>query len=266
MSEASQVELEVDAGVARLWLNRPHVRNALDRQTIADFAAHVEALERRDDVRVAVLAGRGEAFCSGADLHEIGRLAPAEAKALERQCAEVFDRWATLPIPLVASVHGYAVGGGFLITLFCDVRIVAADARIGLPPVARNWLPPWGLSRLAAWVGPARAEQLLLMAGLLDAQEARHIGLADRVVPPERLLQATDELAQHLAGSRREVVAEVRSFFGQLRGRPHADWDREASRVFERLFATPEAQGALAAFARRGAARGESVTDEEDGR
>ena len=252
MSTEPCIELELDGATAIVWLNRPAVRNALDRYLIDDFDRAVEQLRGCEEVRVVVLAGRGEGFCAGADLREIKACSSDEARALELHCAEVFEQLAALPVVLIAALHGFAVGGGFSLAVYCDLRVVARGTKLGFPTTARHWLPPWGLSRLAGWTGVSRAEQILLTAGVFDAERAYEWGLVDHLVDPAEVMPVACRLAESLQHTRRDVVAEVRSFFSQLRGRPHRQWDRIAAKGFHRLFATSQTQAALNEFLDRG--------------
>jgi enoyl-CoA hydratase/carnithine racemase len=254
-------DVEFDGAVATLWLNRPTVRNALSRQLVTDLGESLELVAARREIGALILAGRGEAFCAGADLREIGNLLADDAVQLELEGAAILDRLAALPIVTVAALHGFAVGGGFSLSLYCDVRIAAEGCRLGFPPAARHWLPPWGLAQLAGWVGVSRAQQIVLAGGMFDTKQAERWGLLERVVPRDALFATAASLANELSATRREVVAEVRSFFAQLRGTPNAEWDRLASESFGRLFATAPAQAAVRDFVAR--ARNTSTTTDD---
>ncbi|MBX7169126.1 MAG: enoyl-CoA hydratase/isomerase family protein [Pirellulales bacterium] len=242
------IEFERAGNVAVLRLNRPQVANALDRGLVAALARHLDAIADDDALRAVVLCGAGRGFCAGADLRELAACTPAEATELELAFAGVFDRLAALDRPTIAAIHGYAVGGGFFLSLYCDLRIVATGTQLGFPEAAQQWLPPWALSRLAAWVGPARAEQLVLVAGRFDAAQGATWGLVDQLVAPDELLPRALEVARRVASAKPPVVAEARRFFGQLRGQPHDVWDRISATAFARGFASPTAQAALDSF------------------
>src|SRR5262249_12751511 len=162
----------------------------------------------------------------------LATIAPGDAAETALAWPRVLDRFAALPIPSVAVLHGYAMGGGFLISLYCDVRVAATGTRLGFPTSSRMWLPPWRMARLAGWLGLARTQQMLLAAPEMDAAEAQRWGLVDEVAPAERLDELADRTAERLAFCRREVVAEARQFFAQLAGQPHAAWDRLSAAAF----------------------------------
>lgn len=215
------------------------------------LATAVDQLEARDDIGVIVLRGRGRGFCAGANLAELGALDARAAAESSLVWPRLLDRLAALPIPLVAALHGYALGGGFLISLYCDVRLAVAGTRIGFPQASQFWLPPWGLSRLAAWLGPARAQQMLLFTPEFDAATALKQGLVEAVAPADEFDAVVDEAAARLAGCRRDVVLEARRFFVALAGRPHADWDRLSAEGFARTFGSPAAQAAIRSILER---------------
>jgi len=248
---APAIEIEIAPPRATLWFSRPEGANALDRAMFDALSAAVDQLETRDDIGVIVLRGRGRGFCAGANLAELGSLDAQAAAETSLIWPRLLDRLAALPIPLVAALHGYALGGGFLISLYCDVRLAVSGTRIGFPQASQFWLPPWGLSRLAAWLGPARAQQLLLFTPELDAAAAREQGLVEAVAPADEFETLVDETAGRLAGCRRDVVLEARRFFAALAGRPHADWDRLSAEGFARTFGSPAAQQAIRAILER---------------
>ncbi|MBX3414389.1 MAG: enoyl-CoA hydratase/isomerase family protein [Pirellulales bacterium] len=253
------IDVELDGSMARVWLNRPQVRNALSRQLVADLGSAIEFVAAHEEIGALVLAGRGEAFCAGADLREIGSLAADEAVQLELEGAAILDRLAALPLITIAALHGYAVGGGFSLSLYCDVRLAAEGTRMGFPPAARHWLPPWGLAQLAGWVGVARAQQIVLAGGMFEVTKAERWGLVDEIVALGDMPTRATEVARELSAARREVISEVRSFFAQLRGTPNAKWDRLAGEGFGRLFASAPAQRAVQEFVAR--ARNKDATE-----
>ena len=235
-------------GVITLRLNRPEVRNAVDRATVDALRRCVDRIAADPQARAVVLCGQGQGFCAGADLRELSRLSPADAGRFVGQAAEAMNRLVLLPLPVIASIHGFALGGGFLLSLYADVRVVASDARIGLPPAARAWMLPWAMSRLASWIGPARAQQFVLRGGVLTAEEMQRRGLVDEVVPPNELASRTQHLARDLATWPPAALSELRHFFHELQGHDHLQSDRRATEAFVRCLSTPEAQAAMSAF------------------
>jgi enoyl-CoA hydratase/carnithine racemase len=188
--------------VRRLTLNRVEHRNALTPELIEMLAAELERVGADPEARVLVLAGAGGTFCAGYDLNLLespGRPdAGSERDRVEGLCA----RLRAVRIPTVARVDGVASGAGCDLAVSCDVRIASSDARFAMPPARLGILySPEGIARLAALVGPAVAKELLFTGELVDAERALAIGLANRVVPPERLEAETDAFAERVAAN-----------------------------------------------------------------
>jgi 2-(1,2-epoxy-1,2-dihydrophenyl)acetyl-CoA isomerase len=193
------VDYELTEAVARIYLNRPHRLNAVVPELTAGLAA---ALDRagRDGARVAVLAGRGRAFCSGHDLKEP---IPPETVLVTRlrveQIQEVTRAIRRFPGPVIAAVHGYALGAGAEFALGCDLVVAAEDAQFGFPEVSVGLSVTGGISRLLPLlVGPVRAKELLLLGDRFGAARALELGLVNRVVPAGQHEQAAGQLAARL--------------------------------------------------------------------
>jgi 2-(1,2-epoxy-1,2-dihydrophenyl)acetyl-CoA isomerase len=197
------VDYELTESVARIYLNRPHRLNAVVPELTEGL---VTALERAgtDGARVIVLAGRGRAFCSGHDLKEE---LPPETMLTTRQRVEriqdVTRAIRRFPGPVIAAVHGYALGAGCEFALGCDLVVAAEDAQFGFPEVSVGLSVTGGISRLLPLlVGPVRAKELLLLGERFGAARALELGLVNRVTP---------------AGQHEEVAAEIAA---QLRDKP----------------------------------------------
>jgi len=248
MNDSIKIVCEVADHVATLLLNRPRASNALSAAMMVELAEALADVDSRTDIRAVVLRGSGRGFCAGADLNELARQDTAGVASVEGPLSEVLARLEYMSKPTVASLHGYALGGGFLLAIYCDFRIAAVGTRIGYPRSAAHWLPAAGLARLADWVGPLRAQQLVLNPGGIGADEARRLGLVDQLVSPEELATTTESLAGRLAEVSPTMVAEARRMFRQLLGHRGDPWDRAAVTGFARCLVTPEAQDALRAF------------------
>ncbi len=248
MSDSKLIECDVTDRVATLLLNRPKASNALSAAMMAEFAELLADVDSRTDVRAVVLRGAGSGFCAGADLNELAKQDTAGVADVEGPLSDVLARLEHMSKPTVASLHGYALGGGFLLAIYCDFRIAAVGTQIGFPRSAAHWLPAAGLARLADWVGPLRAQQLVLNPGGIGADEAQRLGLVDQLEQPEQLQSATESLAERLAEASPTMVAEARRMFRELLGHRGDPWDRAAVTGFARCLVTPEAQAALRAF------------------
>ncbi|SDU81400.1 enoyl-CoA hydratase/isomerase family protein [Jiangella alkaliphila] len=182
MSE-NLVRLEVADGVGTIRLDRPPM-NALDA-AMQDglLAAAAEVTERRD-VRAVVVYGGEKVFAAGADIKEMARWSYTDMVDRSVALQAAFTAIARIPKPTVAAVTGYALGGGCELTLACDLRFVAADAKLGQPEILLGLIPgAGGTQRLARLVGPSKAKDLIFTGRMVGADEALAIGLVDRVVP-----------------------------------------------------------------------------------
>ena len=184
-----------------MTLNRPNALNAYSVRMRDDLYEVLTAVRADDEVRVAVLKGAGEkAFCAGADLTEF-LTAPSVVRA--RRIRGVRDLWGLflkIPQPLIAALHGYVLGSGIEIALFCDLRIAADDVVFGLPEVSLGIIPGAGATQtLPRVAGLSRCLDMLLTGRRLNAKEAHQYGLVSRVVSRERLLGAADEMARQIS-------------------------------------------------------------------
>jgi enoyl-CoA hydratase/carnithine racemase len=199
---------EKDNGVAHVTLNRPQALNAFSVQMRDDLYEILSAIKADDDVRVVVFKGAGEkAFCAGADLKEF-LTAPSAVKA--RRIRAVRDLWRSflsMPQPLIAALHGYVLGSGLEIALFCDLRIAASDVVFGLPEVGLGILPAaGGTQTLPRILGLSGALDMLLTGRRLSGQEAFTMRLVNRLVSRDNLMRVSDEVAQKIASFDPAVV------------------------------------------------------------
>lgn len=195
----SVVELTYAGPRADLRLNRPEVLNAMSFEVFDAFARATEELAQRDDIHVVVVSGAGRSFCSGIDLSALGEFSGTLEETIARAQAG-FRNLAALPMPTVAAVQGHALGAGLQVALMCDLRVVAADATLGLLEMRYGLVPDLGGStKLPHLVGAARAKKMIWLTERLDGLEAERIGLAELAVPPDDLTRTVDEIAARLA-------------------------------------------------------------------
>lgn len=213
MSETLLIENHPD-GVAVLTINRPAARNALDLATMRDLAAAVKNLAADSTLRAVVLTGTGiDAFCSGGDLNELSRL-PSETNALEMISimGDALLALEQLPVPVIAAINGYALGGGSEVALACDLRIVDANTRMGFVQVRMAITPGWGAGqRLLRIVGYARAMDMLITGRIMNAAELLESGLVNRVVERGTALTHAVEYANQIAANPPEVIRGIKA-------------------------------------------------------
>ena len=227
MAPADQLVLVDDDGAVRtLTLNRPSRLNAFTADSYGVLAEQLDLADRHEDVHVIVLRGAGRAFCSGVDL-DVVNAGALEATVLRQSFERLVDALTALTTPLIAAVHGPAVGIGATILLHCDVVLVADGTRLRFPFTSLRTTPEAGSSLLLpAAVGPQRAAELLYTARWVDAAEAVALGLASHRCPPDRLEDETKELAATIAAQPPAAVAAAKRLLRAGR----ADAVREAVR------------------------------------
>jgi enoyl-CoA hydratase/carnithine racemase len=206
------VIFEKQGPIAYITLNRPRVLNVYSVQMRDDLFEVLSAIKIDDEVRVVVVKGAGDkAFCAGADLSEF-LTAPSVVKA--RQIRVLMDLWGlfrSMPQPLIVALHGYVLGSGMEIALFCDIRIAAENVVFGLPEMSLGIIPgAGGTQTLPRVIGLSRSLDMLLTNRRLDAQEALDSGLVSRVVPGNRLLETAEEIARKIASYNVKAVRNAK--------------------------------------------------------
>jgi enoyl-CoA hydratase/carnithine racemase len=196
------IVLTEDRGATRhVVLNRPEKRNALNDELILAIRAALEAAAADRDVLCVVVRGAGPLFSSGMDLAALGALAadPDRLREFRRPILDTWNLLEEMAKPTICQVHGACIGGAMELALACDLRVMAADAYIGIPETRIGLVPDvGGCSRLPAVVGLGRAKELVMTGRMIDGAEAERIGLVNRVAPPDELDEATDALVAEL--------------------------------------------------------------------
>ena len=197
----THILFEKKGNIAIAAIHRPKALNALNSEVLSDLNTLAEVVSADPEIRVLIITGSGEkAFVAGADIGEMSTLSKAEGEAFGKKGNDVFRRLETLPIPVIAAVNGYALGGGCELAMACDIRICAETAVFGQPETGLGITPGFGgTQRLARLVGPGMAKQLIYSARSIKADEALRIGLVNAVYPAEELLPAAEKLAETIA-------------------------------------------------------------------
>lgn len=187
--------------VGILTINRPDKMNAISKELTTELKHLLQELEDDEELRVLVITGAGDkAFVAGADISELVDRDSRLGRKVSRERQEVFSRIENLPVPVIAAVNGFALGGGLELALACSIRVCSDKAQFGAPEVKLGIIPgDGGTQRLPRLVGLGRALEMILTGDFIDAQEAYRIGLVNKVVPAEKLMEAAMELAQRIA-------------------------------------------------------------------
>jgi enoyl-CoA hydratase len=184
-----------------LTINRPDKLNAISNELTTELQQLFNEIEDDDELRVLIITGAGEkAFVAGADIGELVDRDALLGRKVSRLRQEIFSRIENFPFPAIAAVNGYALGGGLELALACSIRICSEKALFGAPEVKLGIIPgDGGTQRLPRLVGLGRAMEMILTGDFIDAQEAYRIGLANKVVPPNNLMEETQALAKKIA-------------------------------------------------------------------
>jgi len=206
--EEQHLLVEVREQAAIVTINRPEALNALSGDMVAGLTRIFQTLAENRDVGAIIVTGAGEkAFVAGGDISAMRTFDPAEALVMARQAHQLMELVSACPKPVIAAVNGYALGGGCELALACDIRIASDRARFGQPEVNLGIIPGWGgTQRLTRLIGRGRALELFFTADHIDAQEALRIGLANRVVPHEELLNTALEMARKICSKSRSAL------------------------------------------------------------
>ncbi|CAB3714873.1 1,4-dihydroxy-2-naphthoyl-CoA synthase [Paraburkholderia graminis C4D1M] len=243
------MQIEDIGGVRQLVLDRPQRRNALSQALMEQLEQELRRAESDASVAAIVLSGAPPAFCAGSDLKELGGLSIDHMCEHELETARIARGIAGLSKPVIAAVEGFALGGGFILAVSCDLVVSAVNARWHLPEVPNGWLPPWGLQALIARVGAVRARMLVWGDEPIDGVEAHRLGVADHLAEAGHVDARAIALAQRLARLPRGAVASAKRFFEPFIALDGERLDREATRIFADDCKSDAAQQIFAKFA-----------------
>lgn len=188
----------LENGILTLVINRPDKLNALNKQVFDDLNSALDEIATKDTVKSVIITGSGsKAFVAGADITEFSGLNKTEAMALAKRGQDTFARIENSSKPIVAAINGFALGGGCELAMSCHFRVAAENAKFGQPEVNLGLIPGYGgTQRLVQLIGKGKAMELLMSAHLIDAAEAKTLGLVNYVTTPETLLEHTKKILE----------------------------------------------------------------------
>lgn len=186
-------------GIGWLKFSRPPM-NALNTEVVLEIERAMDWFAHEDDVMVVVVYAEGKMFVAGADIAEMSKFTPMQAREFAKNGHRALGEIAGSEKPVIAAVNGFALGGGCEIAIACDIRVLADTVKIGQPEVNLGLIPGFGgTQRLARLVGPGIAKELIYTGDAIDAAEALRIGLANKVVPADKLMETVTEMAKKIA-------------------------------------------------------------------
>ena len=202
------IKLEHDGAIAVLTINRPEKRNAVNNATVEEIDRALSELEKSDVTRVLILTGAGDkAFVAGADINELALRDTLLGRSETRRRQEVYSRIETLEIPSIAAINGFALGTGLELAMACTLRVASSSSKLGQPEVKLGIIPgAGGTQRLPRLIGMGRAMEMILTGEPITAEQALSIGLVNRVVAPESLMEETRKLATVISSNPKMAI------------------------------------------------------------
>jgi enoyl-CoA hydratase len=254
---ANNVAFERQGAVATVTFDRPKALNALNPETLAELAEVAVAIEGDRSVRAVVVTGAGDkAFVAGADIAAMEQMSAVEARRFARVGQSTFRKLELLPQPVIAAVNGFALGGGLELALACDLILASTAARFGQPEINLGIVPGFGgTQRLPARVGIARAREMIYSGAMIDAEEAFRIGLVNRVVEPEKLIDEAVTLARSLAEKAPVAMQQAKAAIGASADLDLENGCRYESEAFAVCFGTEDRSEGMRAFLEKRAAK-----------
>ena len=245
----SFVKYEPQGNIAYLTIDRPEALNALNAQVLADLDAALDAIDL-DTVRCVIVRGAGEkSFVAGADIAQMKALTKVEGEAFGKQGNDVFLKLENLPIPTIAAVGGYALGGGCELAMSCDIRLCSDSAVFGQPEVGLGITPGFGgTQRLARLVGMGMAKQLVYTARNIKSDEALRIGLVNAVYPLAELYAAAEKMASTIASNAPIAVRAAKKAMNDGISLPIGEAVVCEEKAFGSCFETKDQQEGMGAF------------------
>lgn len=236
-------------GVGTLTLNRPKVLNAINYDLLRELDSLLDEIAADDSLRVLLLTGSGKAFAAGADIAQQAVMDPAEAEDWGKFGSGIFRKLELLPIPTIAVVNGYALGGGCEMAMACDLILAGEKAKFGQPETGLGITPGFsGTQRLLRRVGVSKAKELIYTGRMIDAQEAIQLGLADHVYPDDQLQEEALAMAKKIADN---APAAVRYAKCAINEGAQTDIDAAIAienKWFAKCFATEDQKEGMQAF------------------
>jgi enoyl-CoA hydratase/carnithine racemase len=246
------VRLEVDGGVGTIRLDRPKM-NAINQELCLQLLEVVAEVRDRSDIRAAVLYGGERVFAAGADIKEMEGKAYSDMVGYATNLQDTFKQVARIPKPVVAAVNGYALGGGFELSLTADFRVLGESAQVGVPEILLGVIPgAGGTQRLTRLVGPAKAKSMVYTGRFVKADEALALGIADRVVPDADVYTTAVEMAAQFSAGPAIALRAAKQAIDDGLELGLDDALRLETALFSGLFATEDQKAGMKSFIENG--------------
>ncbi len=246
----SNIIVNTEQGITTVTFNRPKSLNALNSALLSEFSQALDEVAANEDIRVLVLTGSGEkSFVAGADITELAKLDTLASKVFIHRGLTIINKLTELPIPVIAAVNGFALGGGLEIAMACDFIYASENAGFGQPEIKLGLIPGYGgTQRLPRIIGVARAKELLFTGNMINAQEALRLGIINAVVAPEALMDKVMGVARDMAAKGKVALRAIKQTVNFGLNADLATGLRIETEAFAVTFASQDAKEGTAAF------------------
>lgn len=253
VNKVKYIKSEVENNVITLTITRPEALNALNTEVLSELSTAIKEVGQHPDYRCLVIRGSGQqAFVAGADISEMVDYTPQQAFEFSMFGNRVFAQLEQLPIPTIAVVHGYALGGGMELAIACDLRIATPKARFALPETGLGIIPGFGgVFRLGRLIGEGRAKYMMYTGKMIDGREAHRIGLVELLAEPEELEEQLKDTLNRILNNSQAAIDKLTNIFAYAHAdAAAADFLQEAE-YFKACFAHPDQKERMQAFLNR---------------
>lgn len=243
------IEVTKEASICRICLNQPKSLNAVNSLMLNDLNKAMDMIENDADIKVVIIHGQGKAFMAGGDIKEMMKMSDEEAAQFVRDGNAVYTRMANLKQPVIAAMHGFALGGGLELALTCDIRISDKDIKLGFPEVGLGIIPGYGgTQRASRLIGNGQTKRLVLTGEIIDGQEGYRLGLIEKLVEPDQILDEAKKMAQKISRNAPLAIEKAKESINLGSDRPLQEGlTYENNKVIE-LFSTQDRKEGMAAF------------------
>lgn len=244
----SVITLSVDEQIATLTIHSPPA-NALSSTLIKELDKKLDEIEKQS-VKAVILKGEGKFFSAGADIKEFTSLQQSvDYESLSRNGQIVFDRMENFHIPIIAAIHGAALGGGLELAMACHIRIVTNNAKLGMPELNLGIIPGFaGTQRLPELVGKAKAYELILTGDFISGEEAEKIGLANRAVNEEEVFTVAEQIAKKIVEKSKPSITKIMQLIPCAKNSSFQEGAKKEAQLFSEVFGNDDAKEGIQAF------------------
>ncbi len=247
-SDFQYLNLTFSGSIAFLRVDKPQSLNALSSLLICELSKAIELVKGEENIKVIIFTGEGKAFVAGADISEMRDMKADEARDYAKLGANLFLEIETLDKVTVAAINGFALGGGCELAMACDIRIASENAKFGQPEVGLGITPGFsGIRRMIEIVGEAKAKEYIFSGRMFDAIEAEKVGLVNKVVSPEVLMEECQKLAEEIASKSFNAVITSKRLMNALKGNAN-NAVKMQSEYFADCFNHPDQKTGMNAF------------------